>query len=183
MKKTLISILLVALLLIPITAMACGESESEKNPIAIMETSMGTIKFEIYNDKVPQTAANFINLASNGFFDGLTFHRVVNDFVIQTGDPTGIGYGGSDTTIPLEINTELKHENGAVGMARSMDPDSATSQFYICDGAQHGLDGNYAVFGQVIDGMDVVHAIAAVPVDSNSKPLADVIVTQITIAE
>jgi cyclophilin family peptidyl-prolyl cis-trans isomerase len=183
MKKTLITILFVALLLVQIISTACGDSESGKNPIAVMETSKGTIKFEIYEDKVPTTAANFINLASSGFYDGLIFHRVIDNFVIQTGDPTGTGYGGSDTTIPLEINTDLKHDDGAVGMARSTDTNSATSQFYICDGAQHGLDENYAVFGQVIEGMDVVRAIAAVPVDNNDKPLEDVVVTQITIEE
>jgi len=188
MKKLLISLLAILLILSTVVVgLACnstdnGELSSNGNPIAIMETSMGTIKFEIYQDKVPTTATNFIDLANSGFYDGLIFHRVEDNFVIQSGDPTGTGFGGSGTTIPLEINSDLSHQDGAVGMARSYDPNSATSQFYICDGAQHGLDGNYAVFGQVIEGMDVVRAIAAVPVDSNYKPLEDVVITQITIS-
>lgn len=183
MKKPPISILVAALLILSITIMACSESGSKINRIAVIETSMGTIKLEIYEDKVPTTAANFINLANSGFYDGLIFHRVVDNFVIQGGDPTGTGTGGSGNTIPLEINSELKHFDGAVGMARSSDPNSATSQFYICDGAQHSLDGSYAVFGQVIEGMDVVRAIAAVTVDSKNKPLQDVVITRVTITE
>ena len=151
------------------------------NRIATIETSMGTIKFELYEQRAPITTANFIKLAESGFYDGLIFHRVVDGFVIQTGDPTGTGTGGSDETIVLEINEELTHKDGAVGMARSTDPNSATSQFYICDGAQQGLDGNYAVFGQVLEGMDVVRAIAGVPVDAQHKPLEDVVMTQVTI--
>lgn len=183
MKKLLVSILMAAFIITTLISPACSESESKENPIAVMETSMGTMKFEVFKDKVPTTAANFINLADSRFYDGLIFHRVWIDFIIQTGDPTGTGYGGSDTTIPLEINSELKHVDGAVGMARSMDPNSATSQFYICDEAQQDLDGNYTVFGQVTEGMDVVRAIAAVPVDSNLKPLQDVTVTRISIED
>jgi len=151
------------------------------NRIATIETSMGTIKFELYEQRAPITTANFIKLAESGFYDGLIFHRVVDDFVIQTGDPTGTGTGGSGETIVLEIDEELTHEDGAVGMARTADPNSATSQFYICDGAQHGLDDNYAVFGQVFEGMDVVRAIAGVPVDAQHKPLEDVVMTRVTI--
>lgn len=184
MKKLPISILVAVLLLTSITVAAFSTScsHTDANPIATIETSMGTIKFEIYQDKVPTTAANFIDLANSGFYDGLIFHRVVDDFVIQGGDPLGTGMGGSGTTIPLEINSDLTHRDGAVAMARkSNDLNSATSQFYICDGAQHDLDGNYAVFGQVIEGMDVVRAIAAVPVGSNKKPLQNVVINQITI--
>jgi cyclophilin family peptidyl-prolyl cis-trans isomerase len=151
------------------------------NRIATIETSMGIIKFELYEQRAPITTVNFINLAESGFYDGLIFHRVDDDFVIQTGDPTGTGAGGSDDTIVLEIDEELTHTDGAVGMARSSAPDSATSQFYICDGAQHALDGNYAVFGQVMEGIDVVRAIAEVSVDENDKPLDDVLMITVSI--
>jgi cyclophilin family peptidyl-prolyl cis-trans isomerase len=151
------------------------------NRVAVLETSKGRIKFELYEDKAPITTANFIKLAESGFYDGLIFHRVVDNFVIQTGDPKGNGTGGSSATINLEIHKDLTHIDGAVGMARSSNPNSASSQFYICDGAQHGLDGNYAVFGQVIEGMDVVRAIAAVPVNTASKPLQNVMMTKVTI--
>jgi cyclophilin family peptidyl-prolyl cis-trans isomerase len=151
------------------------------NRFAMLETTKGAIKFELYERRAPVTTANFIKLAESGFYDGLIFHRVVDNFVIQTGDPMGTGTGGSAETIKLEIHKELTHTDGAVGMARSSDPNSASSQFYICDGAQRGLDGNYAVFGQVIEGMDVVRAIAAVPVDRRDKPLTDMVVTRASI--
>jgi cyclophilin family peptidyl-prolyl cis-trans isomerase/Leucine-rich repeat (LRR) protein len=150
------------------------------NRIAVLETSLGTIKFELYEDKAPITTANFIKLAQSGFYNGLIFHRVIDNFVIQTGSPTGTNTGGSGETIPLEINADLTHNDGAVGMARGHEPDTASSQFYICDGPQHGLDGYYAVFGQVIEGMDVVRAIAAVPTN-NDKPLQDVLLTSVRI--
>jgi cyclophilin family peptidyl-prolyl cis-trans isomerase len=152
------------------------------NRIAVLGTSKGTIKFELYEDKAPITTANFIKLAESDFYNGLIFHRVIDNFVIQTGDPLGNGTGGSGETINLEINKSLTHTDGAVGMARSSNPNSASSQFYICDGPQHGLDGDYAVFGQLIEGMDVVRAIAAVQVDATSKkPLQDVVMTKVTI--
>jgi cyclophilin family peptidyl-prolyl cis-trans isomerase len=151
------------------------------NRVAVLETSKGRIRFDLYEDKAPMTAANFIKLAESGFYDGLIFHRVIDNFVIQTGDPNGDGSGGSNERISLEINKDLTHTDGAVAMARSSNPNSASSQFYICDGAQHGLDGNYAVFGQVIEGMDVVRAIAAVPTGARDKPSQDVVMTKVTI--
>jgi len=151
------------------------------NPTATMETSMGTIKFELYQQRVPNTVENFIKLAESGFYDGLIFHRVIDDFVIQTGDPTGTGAGGSDETINLEIVDELTHVDGAVAMARSGDLNSASSQFYICDGEQPDLDGNYTVFGQVFEGMSVVREIASVATDDDDKPLENVTVISITI--
>ncbi|MDM7999817.1 MAG: peptidylprolyl isomerase [Dehalococcoidia bacterium] len=160
--------------------MGCGYSKAS-NRIAVLQTSMGTIRIELYEDKVPITTANFIKLAESGFHDGLIFHRVIDDFVIQTGDPLGDGTGGSGETIRLETHRSLGHVDGAVGMARSSDPNSASSQFYICDGPQHHLDGKYAVFGQVVEGTDVVRAIAAVPVDGSNKPTQDVVMTRVTI--
>jgi cyclophilin family peptidyl-prolyl cis-trans isomerase len=164
-------------------AAVMGMSCSNDGPIriAVLETSMGTIKFRLYQVGAPITSANFIKLAESGFYDGLIFHRVIDDFVIQTGDPTGTGTGGSGETIVREINEALTHVDGAVGMARGPNPNSASSQFYICDGPQHDLDGKYAVFGQVIEGMEVVRAIAAVPTDAKDKPLADVVLTRVTI--
>lgn len=128
----------------------------KKNRIAVVETNKGVFKFELYEDKAPITTANFIKLAQANFYQNLTFHRYVPGFVIQGGDPKGDGTGGSKETIPLEIHPELKHVKGALGMARSQDPDSASSQFYVALEAQPGLDGSYAVFGQVTEGMEVV---------------------------
>jgi peptidyl-prolyl cis-trans isomerase B (cyclophilin B) len=136
------------------------ERSAEKKRIATIVTEKGTIKFELYEKEAPITTKNFIDLAQKGFYDGLTFHRVVPGFVIQGGDPKGDGTGGSGKAIPLEINATLTHKKGAVGMARSEDDlNSASSQFYICLGDEKFLDGNYAVFGQVISGQDIAEKI------------------------
>ncbi len=147
------------------------------NSIAHIATDHGTIVVELADEGAPITVGNFIGLADQAFYDNMRWHRVVDDFVIQTGDPNtrdlnpyNDGSGGSSQTIPLETNDMLLHEDGAIGMARSNEPDSASSQFYICDGPQHGLDGNYAVFGYVVEGIDVVRSIASVEVYGNTRP-------------
>jgi cyclophilin family peptidyl-prolyl cis-trans isomerase len=129
------------------------------NRIAVLETVKGIIKFELYEKEAPITTKNFIDLAQKGFYNGLTFHRVEPGFVIQGGDPRGDGTGGSGQMIPLEIAPSLSHKKGAVGMARSQDPNSASSQFYICLEDARFLDKNYAVFGQVVEGQEVVQKI------------------------
>ncbi|MCG2825435.1 MAG: peptidylprolyl isomerase [Thermoplasmatales archaeon] len=159
------------------------------NRISTIETSMGTIKIRLYEDKAPITTANFISLAESGFYNGTIFHRVIDDFVIQGGGfyPNLTQKMPIYPPINLEINAELTHVDGAVAMARTSEPNSATSQFYICDGPQHQLDGSYAVFGQVIEGMDVVRAIASVETHTengmNDVPVEDVIIIGITISE
>lgn len=129
------------------------------NRTAIIETAKGTIKFELKESEAPITTKNFIDLAQKGFYNGLIFHRVEPGFVIQGGDPKGNGTGGSGKNIPLEIAPTLSHKKGAVGMARSQEPNSASSQFYICIEDSKFLDKNYAVFGQVTEGQNVVSAI------------------------
>ena len=129
------------------------------NRTAILETVKGTIKFELYEQEAPITTKNFIDLTNKGFYNGLIFHRVEPGFVIQGGDPKGNGTGGSGKNIPLEIAPTLTHKKGAVGMARSQEPNSASSQFYICIEDSKFLDKNYAVFGQVIEGQSVVSNI------------------------
>jgi peptidyl-prolyl cis-trans isomerase B (cyclophilin B) len=124
------------------------------NPLVQFETTQGTFTAEIFSD-VPTTAENFLGLVSDGFYDGLIFHRFEPNFVIQGGDPTGTGMGGSKKNIPLEI-TSHQHEKGAMGMARSQDPNSASSQFYFCLSDAHFLDKNYAVFGRVVEGFENV---------------------------
>lgn len=138
-----------------------GGTDMAENPTAVILTNKGEFRFELYEKRAPATVANFIELAESGFYDGLTFHRYEPGFVIQGGDPLGTGMGGSDKTIPLEIHPELKHIEGAIAMARSQDPDSASSQFYVTLAEAHFLDGNYAVFGQVTNGMDVVQSLRA----------------------
>ena len=125
-----------------------------------IETSKGDILMEVYPEKMPITARNFLDLVKRGFYDGLTWHRV-EDWVVQTGDPEGTGSGGSGKTIKLETHDDLKNVEGAVGMARSDAPDSATSQFYILKKEAAWLDGGYAIFGKVNEeSMDVVNRLA-----------------------
>lgn len=139
------------------------------NRKAIMETTKGTITIELYEDQAPITTGNFIDLIEKKFYDGLSFHRYEPGFVIQGGDPRGNGTGGyvdpqigSERRIKLEVSKDLKHgEAGGVAMARSSNPDSASSQFYITLGPAAFLDMNYAVFGRVIDGLDAVKQLRA----------------------
>jgi peptidyl-prolyl cis-trans isomerase B (cyclophilin B) len=154
----------VALLLVTLAAVIVGGlyvhkrlggSKTLEAGNVLIETNKGDIEIELYPDLAPITVANFVKLAKEGFYDGLIWHRVEN-WVVQTGDPEGTGYGGSDETINLEINENLKNVRGAVGMARSQDPNSASSQFYILKTDARSLDGQYAVFGQVVSGMDVI---------------------------
>jgi peptidylprolyl isomerase/peptidyl-prolyl cis-trans isomerase B (cyclophilin B) len=116
------------------------------------------LRLEFYPADAPKTVENFVTLAGKGYYDGLTFHRVVPDFVVQGGDPKGNGQGGPGYTIKAEFNKQ-KHVRGSVAMARSQDPDSAGSQFYICYGATPHLDGQYTVFGKVVSGMEHVDRI------------------------
>ena len=213
-----ILIILVALMLFtPISKAEPSPMEQsyEGNPIVIINLTYeagigggndieGEVIIELFVNWAPITVSNFVGLVNESFYDGIFFHRVIDDFVIQAGDPTctaiGIypasdpscGSNGSDETIPFESNANLTHINGAVGMARGLDPDSASSQFYICDGPQHGLDnGNrsqeddpgYAVFGVVREGMDLVQAVAQVPTsnDPMNRPLYEVHINSITL--
>lgn len=121
----------------------------------LIETDLGSIKIELLPEVAPDTVANFKVLASNGYYDGIIFHRVIPGFMAQGGDPTGSGSGGPGYKISAEFNA-TKHVRGTVAMARTSDPDSAGSQFYICFGPQPHLDRQYTVFGQVVEGMDVV---------------------------
>ena len=150
---------------------------SGNHHIEIDVQNYGTIKVELQADEAPITVTNFINLAKDGFYDGLTFHRIIDGFMIQGGDPNGDGTGGSDETIKGEfsangVDNPLKHTRGAISMARSSDYDSASSQFFIVHQTTESLDGQYAVFGYVYEGMEVVDQIATtVPVTDNNSTI------------
>ena len=147
------------------------------NRKAIIETNKGAITVELYEDKAPITAGNFIDLIERGFYDGLKFHRYEPNFVIQGGDPRGNGTGGfvdpqtgRERRIKLEVTPDLKHgDAGALAMARSQDPNSASSQFYITLGPAAFLDMNYAVFGRVVDGLEAVKQLRVGDVMSSIK--------------
>ena len=133
------------------------------------------IKIELYPDVAPATVENFVNLVKDGFYDGLIFHRVIPGFMIQGGCPQGTGMGGPGHTIKGEfaangVKNDLKHTRGVLSMARSGNPNSAGSQFFIMHADAPHLDGQYAAFGKVIEGMDVVDEIAAVPTDYSDRP-------------
>ena len=152
----------------------------------------GTISLELDADTAPISVTNFINLAKDGFYDGLTFHRIISGFMIQGGDPKGNGTGGSDQTIKGEfsengVENDISHVRGTISMARANDPDSASSQFFIVHEDSTFLDGQYAAFGHVTDGMDVVDAICEnTPVqDNNGTVKADdqPVITSVTVID
>ncbi|MCR5059792.1 MAG: peptidylprolyl isomerase [Saccharofermentans sp.] len=157
------------------------------NPIITIEMQDGgIIKAELYPDIAPISVDNFIKLASKGFYNGLTFHRVIPGFMIQGGCPNGTGTGGPGYTIKGEfaangVVNNLKHERGVLSMARAMDPDSAGSQFFIMHETSPHLDGSYAAFGKVIEGMDVVDRIANVRTDYADKPLEPQVIEVMTV--
>ncbi len=158
------------------------------NPIATIETTEGTIRLELYPDLAPETVYNFIDLANSGFYDGLTFHRVIRGFMIQGGCPYGNGTGGPGYCIRGEFaqngcpSNTLRHTRGVLSMARAMKADSAGSQFFIMHRDAPHLDGAYAAFGKVIEGMDAVDRIADHPVDRYSdRPIDEVRMTKVRV--
>ena len=158
-KRIFLVILLIFLLVIVLGVYIENLRLKNMKQYVVFQTTKGNIKAELYVKEAPITTKNFIGLVDSGFYNGLTFHRYEPGFVIQGGDPKGDGTGGSSKTIPLEINENLTHIQGALAMARSNDPNSASSQFYITLDEAHFLDGNYAVFGKVISGMVVVDSL------------------------
>ncbi|MFE3574856.1 peptidylprolyl isomerase [Lysinibacillus sp. NPDC059133] len=154
-------------------------SKVKENPIVtITMNNDKKIVIELEPSKAPNTVANFISLAKKGFYDGLIFHRIIPDFMIQGGDPSGNGTGGPDYSIEGEFSSngfknDLKHERGVISMARSNDPNSAGSQFFIMVKDASDLDKEYAAFGKVIEGMEIVDAIVAAERDGADKPLKD----------
>lgn len=157
------------------------------NPIVTFTMENGTtFKAELYPEVAPNTVNNFIALVSHGFYNGLTFHRVIKGFMIQGGDPVGNGTGGPGYGIKGEfrmngVDNNLKHLRGVLSMARSMRPDSAGSQFFIMHENAAHLDGQYAAFGKVIEGMDAVDAIAACRTDYNDRPLTPQVMKTVTV--
>ena len=170
---------------------------ASSNPIVVMSTNFGDITLELYQDKLPVTVENFLKYVRDDFYQNGIFHRIADNFMIQAGMQKKNGTIKTPTypPIPLETHPEVTHVDGAISMARTTEPDSATAQFFICDGAQHGLDDEnmkkrggrgYAAFGVVINGIEVVREIAALPHDNSNPagggvPLEQVVITNITI--
>jgi peptidyl-prolyl cis-trans isomerase B (cyclophilin B) len=157
-----------------------------KNPIVTIKTQKGTIKVELYPQIAPNTVKNFISLINKGFYNGTIFHRVIPDFMIQGGDPEGTGMGGPGYSIKGEFSgnrfkNDLKHTRGVISMARSMNPNSAGSQFFIMVADAPHLDGQYAAFGKVIEGMEEADRIVSVDRDYNDRPLTEEVMQTVTV--
>lgn len=192
MKKIFTSILVLFSLLI-LSGCSNNEEDIEKNPLVTMEIEdYGTIKIELYPEYAPNTVANFVNLIESGFYDGLTFHRLVPGFVLQGGDPDGDGTGGPGYTIDGEFKANgytkntLGHDKGVISMARSMDYDSTGSQFFIVldDTAKSSLDGMYAGFGRVTEGMEILEEIEAneeIADDATGALEENITITKVTV--
>ena len=186
MKKALV-FLLATFVLFTTGCSAAGMNDKDKgakkmaNPIAVFETNHGTFEIELFEDKAPITVKNFIDLAEKGFYDGLIFHRVIDGFMIQGGDPNGTGTGGPGYVIPDEFHKELKHDSEGVLSMANAGPNTGGSQFFITLAATPWLDGHHSVFGKVVKGMDVVREIGKVDTDFQDKPLAKVVMEKVTI--
>jgi peptidyl-prolyl cis-trans isomerase A (cyclophilin A) len=151
------------------------------NKIAEFNTNMGNFKIELYGDKVPLTVGNFIKLVDKGFYNGLIFHRVIPNFMIQGGCPHGTGRGGPGYTIRDEFHTDLKHDSKGILSMANAGPNTGGSQFFITVTPTPWLDGHHTIFGKVIEGMDVVEAISKVDKDRMDKPLKDIVINSINI--
>ena len=176
-KAMIVVFVLVCLLSVSGAERACASDQ----PVANFDTSMGTFKVELFTDLAPKTAQNFIDLASKGFYDGVIFHRVIDKFMIQGGDPTGTGSGGPGYKIPDEFGPGLKHDKpGYLSMANA-GPNTGGSQFFVTLVPTPWLDGKHAIFGRVIEGMDVVEAIGKTKVGAGDRPAVDVVMKSVTI--
>lgn len=154
-----------------------------KNSIAVFDTSMGTFKVELFNDKAPLTANNFITLSNKGFYNGLIFHRVIEGFMIQGGDPNKNGTGGPGYVIPDEFHKDLRHASEGVLSMANAGPNTGGSQFFITLAPTPWLDNKHAVFGRVTEGIEVIRAIGKVKTGPNDKPATDVVINKITIVQ
>jgi len=198
-NKLLMPFLLLAIVLIVVVAVVVvfnpfGNDVTDDtppatgNPIAVFDTSEGTFSIELYQDKVPKTSANFIRLVNDGFYDGMTFYRISDDFMIQAGKyfPDGSQDQSPYGNIEFETHADVKHVDGAISMASTGAGVGGSGEFFICDGAQSFLDGNYAPFGVVTEGIGIVRNIAAKPHDNSNPagggvPLQDIVINSITI--
>lgn len=171
-----------ALVLIVSFSYATFSKVKDMRKIAVIKTNYGTMEIELFTKKAPITTQNFIDLANKGFYNGLIFHRVIDGFMIQGGDPQGTGMGGPGYTIKDEFSPDLKHDKeGVLSMANTGQPNTGGSQFFITLVPTPWLDNHHAVFGQVIKGMDVLEKIGKVKTGANDRPVIDVVMESITI--
>ena len=158
-------------------------ADEVKRPVANFETNMGKFKIELYSDLAPNTVKNFVDLANKKFYDGVIFHRVIDNFMIQGGDPTGTGMGGPGYQIPDEFGEGLKHDSKGILSMANAGPDTGGSQFFITLVPTPWLDGHHAIFGHVIEGMEIVEKIGHTKTDRRDRPVKDVVINSIIIEE
>jgi len=169
-------------LLLPRAACA-AEGETPRRPVAVFNTNMGQFQAELYTDLAPVTAGNFIDLARRGFYDGVIFHRVIDRFMIQGGDPTGTGTGGPGYKIEDEFGPGLAHDAPGVLSMANAGPNTGGSQFFITLVPTPWLDGKHAIFGRIVEGMDVVEAIGHVETAQGDRPVKDVVMQSVVVEE
>ena len=187
LKKILILCLLV---FSSFSVVACGsETKSEPDAVpmkpatAVFETSMGDFEVKLATDLAPKTCENFINLAKKGFYNGVTFHRVIDNFMIQGGDPTGTGTGGPGYTIKDEFSSKLTHEGAGVLSMANAGPNTGGSQFFITLAPTPWLDGHHAVFGKVVEGIDVVRKIGVAKTDFRDRPVTEIAMEKVEVVK
>ena len=162
---------------------ASGKASASERQTATFDTTMGSFKVELLTDLAPTTAKNFIDLSKQGFYDGVVFHRVIDRFMIQGGDPTGTGRGGPGYTIPDEFGEGLKHDKPGVLSMANAGHNTGGSQFFVTLVPTPWLDGKHAIFGNVVEGMDVVSAIGGTQIDPEDRPVVDVTIKTVTVEE
>jgi cyclophilin family peptidyl-prolyl cis-trans isomerase len=160
-----------------------GSAYASDRPIAVFDTSMGTFKVELFTDLAPITTKNFIDLSKKEFYNGVIFHRVIDNFMIQGGDPTGTGRGGPGYSIPDEFAAELKHDKPGILSMANAGPNTGGSQFFVTLVPTPWLDGRHAIFGTVVEGMEIVSAIGSTKTGPGDKPVEDVVIKKLTIEE
>lgn len=185
MKLLAIGAMVAAVALFPFAAKKAEAADAAeaapKREVATFDTNYGDFKIELYNDLAPKTVKNFTDLVKKGFYNGVVFHRVIDKFMIQGGDPTGSGMGGPGYTIPDEFGKGLKHDKAGILSMANAGPNTGGSQFFVTLVPTPWLDGKHAIFGHVISGMDVVEKIGKVATDSMDRPLKKVIIEKVTL--
>ncbi|MBR6901976.1 MAG: peptidylprolyl isomerase [Synergistaceae bacterium] len=182
MRKFL-EVLAVGAAMLPFVSVPAFADEAVKRPVANFETSMGNFKIELYSDLAPNTVKNFVDLANKNFYDGVIFHRVIDNFMIQGGDPTGTGMGGPGYQIPDEFGEGLKHDSKGILSMANAGPNTGGSQFFITLVPTPWLDGHHAIFGHVIEGMEIVEKIGHTKTDRRDRPVEDVVIKSIKIED
>lgn len=183
MKMSLLTLVILYVVLFSgFTATDALAASKPKRPTATFETSMGTFKIELFTDLAPKTCRNFMDLAEKKYFDSTIFHRVIDNFMIQGGDPTGTGRGGPGYQIPDEFGPGLKHDKPGILSMANAGPNTGGSQFFVTLAATPWLDGKHAIFGQVTSGMDVVEAIGKARTNPGDKPATDVVIKKLYIS-